>query len=162
MVDPTALADMRHWIIDKIEDNKKKLHAWQIIITFVGIFVSAVVALVLLSISKPLAISALILFGLSLLVPLLIPAVPFSQDNLIVLATTKRYERALADALYEMITGLESISFPESVLGEDVKVKIRAGGNKSDVSVREVDGQIDFYYNDEKIMPNSQVVRTFY
>lgn len=158
MVAPTALANMRHWIIDKIEDNKKKLHSWQIGITFAGIFVSAVVALLLFSLSKPLALSALILFGLSLLVPLLVPSVPFSKDGLIVSAATTRYKRVLADALYTRISGIDSLSFPESVLDEEVKIRIRAGEKHSTVYMREIDGEIDFYMNDEKIMPNSQVL----
>jgi hypothetical protein len=157
MIDPIALANMRHWIIDKKENNKKKLSEWQIAATFVGIFISVVVAIGLFFISKPLAISALILFGLSLIIPLLIPSVPLSKEDLTVLKTTERYKDAIIDAISEMNVGINSISLPESILDENVKIRITIGGAASEISMREVDGEIKFFHNGEPIIPNPHV-----
>lgn len=153
MVDPTALAYMRHWIIDKTEDSKRKLHTWQMGVTFAGMFISAVIAMILFSISKPLAISTLVLFGLSLIIPLLFRSVPFSNDHLIVAETTKRYENAIVDILSEMNTGITSVSFPESVLDADVKLQVTMRGGSSEISMRDVNGEMKFYRQNEEIVP---------
>lgn len=157
MIDPIALANMRHWIIDKTADDKKKLHNWQIRVTFVGFLISAVVAIILFLISKPLAISAMALFGLSLIIPLLLSSIPFSNDHLIVASATKRYENAIIDILSEMNAGITSISFPESILAKDVKLRVTIYGGSSEVSMRDVDGKIKFYHKNEEIIPIQHV-----
>lgn len=157
MIDPTALAKMRQWIIDKKEDNKKKLFEWQIHATFVGIFISIVAAIGLFLISKPLAISSLVLLGLSFVVPLCMQTVPFSKDHQIVLDTTKRYERAIFDTLSEMNVGINSMGFSQSVLDKDVKIRITMGGAPSEISMREVKGEIKFFHNGELLVPNPHV-----
>lgn len=156
MVNPLALANTRKWILDKQDDSKKKLAQWQIGATFVGIFLSGVVGLGLFLVSKPLAISALILFGLSLLIPLFIQKVPFSQDDQIILAATKRYEDILIDTIFEMIKGTTSVEFLGSILEPDVEIRLFTEQGLANIAMREVDGGIQFFHGDELIQPNSQ------
>lgn len=157
MVDSIALANMRHWIIDKTEDNKKNLRGWQFSATFVGILISIVTAIGLFFISKPLALSAFIVLGLSFIVPLFVQSVPFSNDHLMVLATRKRYERAIIDTLSEMNVGIKSIKLPESVLDKDVKIRTVIGGSAAEISMREVDGEIKFYHNNVLLIANPHI-----
>jgi hypothetical protein len=156
MTDMVMLASMRQWIIDKLEENKKNLEAWQTGATFVGIFISAVTAIGLFLISKPLAISSLLLLGLSFLIPLFIQSVPFSKDNLILLAIIKRYKNIIMETLAQMNVGIDSVIFPESILDKDVKIRIMTKGVPSEISMREVNGEIKFYHNNELIVAKSR------
>jgi hypothetical protein len=156
MIDMVMLASMRQWIIDKLEENKKNLEAWQTGATFVGIFISAVTAIGLFLISKPLAISSLLLLGLSFLIPLFIQSVPFSKDNLILLAIIKKYKNIIMETLAQMNVGIDSVIFPESILDKDVKIRIMTRGVPSEISMREVNGEIKFYHNNELIVAKSR------
>lgn len=153
----TALAFMRNWIIDKIEDNNKTLLEWQVKATFVGIFFSIVAAIGLFMISKPLTISAFVLFGLSLIIPLFVQSVPFSTEHQVVLAATNKYKSAIIDTLFEMNVGISHIGFPVSVLDEDVKIRVKIGGEPAEIYLREANGEIGFFHDDKPILPNPHV-----
>lgn len=157
MVSPLALSNTRKWILDKQDDNKKKLAQWQINATFAGIFLSSVVGFGLFLVSKPLAISALMLFGLSLLIPLFIQKVPFSQDDQIVMAAMKKYEDILIDVIFEMIAGTKSVEFVGSTLDPDVEVRLLTNQGLLTITMRDTDGTIKFFHGDELILPNSRV-----
>lgn len=155
MVSPVALANTRQWILNKQEDSKKKLSQWQIETTFLGMFISGAVGFGLFLISKPLAISALILFGLSLLAPLFVQKVPFSKDDKVIRAATEKYENILIDVIFEMIVGTKSIEFIGSILDPDVEVRLLTEEGLAKIFMREVDGEIQFFHKDELILPNS-------
>jgi hypothetical protein len=150
----TSLVNMKQWLVERTEENNKKLLQWQMEVTFVGIFISITAGVGLFFISKPLAISALMLVGLSFITPLFFQSVPFSNDAEVMLAATKIYEKSIADVLAGMNFGINRVSFVGSVLENEVKLRAQTSAGTSEIFMREVDGDIKFFNNDKILVSN--------